>query len=113
MATYATAILVRRQIETIDASLTDADIEEFIEEAEGILDAVMGMSFISTFDAAKHKILRAGANKWAALCSLTFNPDAAGTFADASYTADVLWDQWQAILSILERDSVVRYLESL
>lgn len=113
MATYTTADLVRKQTSAIDAALTNDDIDEFIEEAEGILDAVMGRSFVATFDATKHKILRAGANKWAALCCPVYNPDAAGTYADASFTADVLWDQWQSILETLKLESTVRYLESL
>ena len=97
----------------MDTSLTDNDIDEFIEEAEGIIDAVLGRSFVSTFDAAKHKILRAGANKWAALCSLGFNPSGFTSSQEAGQIADILWDEFQFILEILERDPVVRYLESL
>jgi len=113
MATYTTPTIVRSQTSAIDAALTDSDLEDYISEAEGFLDAVMEKSFISTFDATKHKILRAGANKWAALCCVVYDPDAAGTYSDASFTADTLWDQWNAILDLLEKETVVRYLESL
>lgn len=113
MATYTTATLVRRQVENIDSSLVDDDIDEFIEEAEGIIDAILGRSFVSTFDATKHKILRAAANKWAALCGLGFNPAGFTSSQESDEIADILWDQLQFILSVLERDSSVRYLESL
>ena len=113
MATYATAALVRRQVKSLDASLTDDDIDKLIEEAEGLIDAVLGRSFISTFDATKHKILRAGANKWAALCSLSFNPTGFTSSQEAGQIADILWDEFQFILEVLERDPVVRYLEGL
>ena len=113
MATYTTAALVRKTVENLDASLLDADIEAFIEEAESILDCTMENSFISTFDATKHGILRAAANKWAAICAVTFNPSGFESASEWYQIVDVLWDQWNAKLEMLGQDTIVRYLESL
>jgi len=113
MATYTTAALVRKTVENIDASLLDADIDAFIEEAESIVDCVMGMSFITSFDATKHGILRAAANKWAAICCTAFNPSDFESIGEWSEMVNLLWDQWGMALDYLTLDAIVRYLESL
>ena len=46
--TYTTAALVRKRIEDIDASLIDADIDQYIYEAEGIINAHSGFEQVCT-----------------------------------------------------------------
>ena len=113
VATYTTAALVRKTVENIDTSLLDADIDAFIEESEGILNCIMERSFISTFDATKHGILRAAANKWAAICCVVFNPSAFESASEWFQIVDVFWDQWNSLVERLEDNTLVRYLESL
>ena len=118
MAQYTTAALVKKRIENIDASLTDADIEAFIEEAEQILNAIMGASFLTGdtpggFSATKHGILRAASNAWAAMVAIGFNPAGFTNITEAFGIRDSLWDQWEYLVRILIDKSVVEYMESL
>jgi len=113
MATYTTATLVRNRIENLDASITDTMIDGYIEEAEQILNAIMGVSFIATFNATKHGLLRAGCNAWAAMCAVTFNPAGFTNLAEANAMLEVLAYQWEQVIAYVRDKSVVEYLESL
>ncbi len=118
MAQYTTAALVKKRIENIDTSLADADIEAFIEDAEQILNAIMGASFLTGdtpggFSATKHGILRAAANAWAAMSAIGFNPAGFTTLSEANFISEVLAFQWDFCVSQLRDKSVVEFLESL
>lgn len=113
MATYTTATLVRLRAENIDATLTDANIEDYIEDAEQILNAIMGVSFLASFDATKHGILRAAANAWATMCAVTYNPAGFTTLNEAQTIVETLAYQWEFCTTALENKTLVAYLESL
>jgi hypothetical protein len=113
LATYTTATLVRNRIENLDGSITDTMIEGYIEEAEQILNGIMGASFLSTFNATKHGILRAGCNAWAGMCAMTFNPAGFSSLAEANAMLEVLAYQWEQVIAYVRDKSVVEYLESL
>lgn len=115
-ATYTTAALVKKRIENIDASLADGDIEAHINEAEQILNAVMGTDFLGTdhtFDVSKHGILRAAANAYAAYTAVLFNPAGFTNTSEAFGIADGLWQQWEFLVGLLSNRSIVEELESL
>ena len=111
MATYTTAAIVRKSVKNIDAGLIDADISAYIEEAEGILNALMGQSFVDTFLTSKHGILRAAATKWACISALMYNPGVSASSTEASLIADVMWEEWVYLTGLLAVDTVVRGLE--
>ena len=111
--TYTTATIVRKVVENIDASLVDADIDVFIYEAESIIDATIGRSFISSFDSSKHYILRAAANKWAALSCVVFNPNAFTTLNEAQTIIETLNTQWEICIEQLQNKTTIAYIESL
>ena len=111
MATYTTAAIVRKSVKNIDAGLIDADIDVYIEEAEGILDALMGQSFVDTFTATKHGILRSASTKWSSICAVMYDPSGFTSSTEASMIADVMWEEWTYLTGLLERDVVVRGLE--
>ena len=113
MATYTTAALVRKRAENLDSSLTDGDIEDYIEEAEQILNTIMGASFLSSFDAAKHGIVRSGCNAWACSCAIIYNPDGFTDIREVNTILDVLNRQWSEVNRILANRQYVGYLESL
>jgi len=118
MAEYTTVVLVKKRVENIDASLVDADIGAHIEEAEQILNAIMGASFLTGdtpggFDVTKHGILRAACNAYAAMVAIDFNPAGFTSLAEAVSIRGSLWDQWQDLLERLKDKSIVAYLESL
>lgn len=113
MATYTTAALVRKRAENLDASLLDADINAYIETAEAMLNALMGVSFISTFALAKHGILRAAAEAWATTCAISYNPAGFTTLGEATAIQEVCAYQWEKAVELLEKKSVIAYMESL
>ena len=72
--TYTTAALVKKRVKNISSELVDADIDQFIYEAEGVIDDTMGFSLISSFDATKHATVRRCATALAALATITNDP---------------------------------------
>ena len=67
MGTYTTIAHVRNEIQNYDTSCTDDMLEVFVENAEGLIDCVMGESLKSIFDSTKfaHRLLRLSATKLA------------------------------------------------
>ncbi len=111
--TYSTATLVRKRIEDIDASLIDADIDQFIYEAEVIINCIMKWSFISTFDATTHAILRSMATDMAALTCLTYTPENFPSPHLSEMTANLLSDSIRLSYYLLNDPKTVDYLRSL
>ena len=113
MATYAAYTDIQNRIENLDASLTQAILEDYIEEAEQILKAVMGADFLSGYDAAKHGILHSATIAWAAMHAITFNPAGFTDISEANLMLDVLSFQWEQTITVLRDKSVVEYLLTL
>jgi hypothetical protein len=110
---YTTATLVKKRIEDIDASLLDADIEQYIQEAENIIDVVMTESLIDIFDATKHSVIRSVATDLAALSCIRYNPGAFSSLEVAEMTANMLLDNIQFQFYLLSNSRTVEYLKSL
>ena len=113
MVTYTTAALVKKRIEHIDASLADADIEQYIYEAETTLNCIMKDSLVATFDATKHAILRSAASDIAAMSCIRFNPSEFPSAEEAEITANLLQENIQLVFYMLGDPRVVQYLKSL
>lgn len=113
MVTYTTAAIVRKRVEDIDSNLSDSDIEQFITDAEGIIDATMQHSFIATFDATKHKILRNIATDLAAFYCIAFQTSNFASAQRAALAADMLWETAKRGLELLKDKRTVEYLKSL
>ena len=111
--TYTTAALVRKRFEHIDSSLLDADIEQYIYEAEGTIDAAMKYSFLATFDTDHHQILRSCATTIAAHSCLRYNPSKYSSLEAAEMTANLLWNDIRTLLGLLGDQKTVSYLKSL
>ena len=121
MVTYTSATKVKSRFEDFDTDLTDAKINEFINTAEGIIDAVMrksarGSKKDFTFDADKHGIIEETASTLAAFNCLTFQPTgqtATITAARASLIGDFLWATSRRNLKLLGDMRIVKYLGGL
>lgn len=111
--TYTTAALVKKRVEDIDASLLDADIEQFITEAENIIDVIMKDSFIEVFDATKHALIRSCATDMAALSCIRYNPAAFASAEGAEITANLIYDNIQFQFYLLSESRTIEYLKSL
>lgn len=106
--TYTTAALVKKRVKNISSELSDADIEQFIYEAEGIIDDTMGFSLISSFDAAEHTTIRSCATALAALSTIANDPGT--TFLsldDAELTIKLLESTVDRTMALLAGDLAV------
>jgi hypothetical protein len=110
MTTYTTAALVRTRIEDIDATLVDADIDQYILEAEVIIDCIMKYSLKQTFDAEKHAIVRSLATDMAALTCLTYNPSEFPSPHIAEMTANLLTDSIRLSYYLLNDPATSKFL---
>lgn len=117
--TYSTYALVTKAIENIDATLVQVDVEEYINEAEGIINAVMLSSgadvptngFIDSFNTSKHMLLRSAATVYAAIRAITFNPNAQASSTQANMMLKVLWIFWDHAIKLLSDSRVVMSLK--
>lgn len=110
--TYTTAALVKKRVENIDATLTDPDIEQYILEAETIIDCIMKTSLISTFNSIDHAILRSCATDLAAASCISYNPGSFPSLETAEMTANLLQDSIQLAFYMLNDARTVDYLQS-
>ena len=111
--TYTTAALVKKRFEFIDSSLLDADIEQYIKEAEGTINSAMKDSLIDIFDATKHAVIRSCATSIAAYACLRYNPAECPSLEAAEMIANLLWNDTQMLLTLLSDPKTVAYLKSL
>ena len=116
--TYTTAAIVKKRTNFLSTSLADADIEENIMQAEGIIDAAMlitarGVSPDFTFDADKHGIIRACATDLAAYYSVGFDFVEFRSMEDVEMTINLLWNLAQTSLTLLSDVRTVERLKGL
>lgn len=110
MTTYTTAALVRTRIEDIDATLVDADIEQYILEAEVIIDCIMKHSLKQTFNAERHAIVRGLATDMAALTCLQYNQDNFASPHLSEMTANLLANSIRLSYYLLNDPKTADYL---
>jgi hypothetical protein len=108
--TYTTATIVRKRIEDIDTTLVDADIDQYINEAETIIDCIMKYSLKQTFNAETHAIVRGLATDMAALSCLQYNQDAFSSPHLSEMTANLLSDSIRLSYYLLNDPKTADYL---
>ena len=121
MVTYTTAAKVKSRFEDFDTDLSDDEIEEFINTAESLIDAVMmqsarGSSPDFTFKSVKHGIMEETASCMAAFACLTSQPTGQSTTissARAGLMASLLWATFRRNLRILADNRIQKYLKGL
>lgn len=109
--TYTTVALVRKSFKDLDPDVTDSDIEEWILQAEGLIDSVMLKSFITIFDADKHQIIRQCCTDLAAFSALRYNPAQFDLLETAEIVINMLWNSADRSLFMLSRRRVSDELE--
>ena len=113
-ATYTSADHVRQAVKNLPTDIIDTDIDRRIENAQAIIDATMKTSFLVTFDATKHALLRTAATPLAALATITYDPGTAFLeLEDAEATIKLLTAQADRALKLLADPRTVAYLKSL
>lgn len=104
--TYTTHTIVGNRCKQISADLTQTKIEENINQAEGIIDAVMrltgrGASVNYTFDADKHGLIRDAATSIATLLCIHYDVSEFECIAAAGFICDLLWNESNRCLALL------------
>ena len=121
MVTYTSVAKVKARFQDIDVNITDPQIEEFINCAEGLIDSIMklrarGTDPDFTFDAAKHGIIEDTASALAAFSCLTAQTtgeSATVTSARASLMGDFFWAISRRNLKLLLDPRIITYLKKL
>ena len=113
MATYSTAALVKSRIKKYNTTITDAEIEDYILHAEGLINAIMQGKFTASFDATKHKLIQRATTNLAAFNLLCYDPGSFTSITEASIIGDFLFTMIEQDLKFLADDRIVSYINGL
>ena len=113
MVTYTTAALVKAEIQNYDTSISDDTINVFIENAEGLIDCVMGESFKSIYDSTKfaHRLIRLATTKLALIDLIKWDIVNQFGTSTAGMQLDVARGQSDRALALLSDPKVVKFIK--
>ena len=116
--TYSTAVLVQKGTKWLSADLVTADIEEYIYEAEGIVDGVMkqtgrGSAATFTFDSSLHGLIRDATTSLALFNCIRYDPGAFPLLEQAEMTENLAYYSSLRALTLLSDPRVVSYIIAL
>ena len=113
--TYTSATAVLDRIENAAAALGTSQIEEYILNAEAMLNAAGQVSYLgsTTFELPKHRVYREGATLYAAVQCVIFNPAGFTTTREAFAIVDAMWGEFQFILGVLQNTAMKDYIKDL
>jgi hypothetical protein len=116
--TYSTAALVKKGTKWLSVDLIDADIDEYIYQAEGVIDGVMkktgrGVASDYTFDIGKHGLIREAATSLALFNCIRYDPGAFPLLEQAEMTENLAYYSALRALTLLADPRVVDYVISL
>jgi len=109
--TYTTVQKVKDELENYDSSLTDDQIENFILNAEGLIDATMGKSFKDIFSSSKHRLIERCATKLALIDVIKWDLQNQFGSSIGSIQLDLAREDVNRCLSLLADPKVVKFLE--
>ncbi|MEA1957613.1 MAG: hypothetical protein U9N01_04580 [Euryarchaeota archaeon] len=112
--TYSTAALVKKGTKWMSTDLVDADIEEYIYQAEGVIDAVMkktgrGVAPDFTFDSDLHGVIREAATSLALFNCIRYDPGTFPSLEQAELTENLAYYSALRALTILADTRAVDY----
>lgn len=112
MATYyTTPSIVKESLKVVE--LHDDIITGFIEQAESIVEAILGSQFgRAGFSAPKWGILRRLATNLACIQCLAYDTTAYATTSMAALTADIFWAMIEQDIKFLSDKRIVEYLKA-
>jgi len=116
--TYTTSALVKKGTKWLSGDLTNEDIEEYIYEAEGVIDAVMkktgrGAAPDFTFDSTLHGAIRDAATSLALYNCIRYDPGAYPLLEQAEMTLNLAYYSALRALTLLGDARTVDYLLSM
>jgi hypothetical protein len=113
--TYSTAALVKKGTKWLSTDLGDSDIDEYIYQAEGVIDGVMkktgrGAAPDYTFDIDKHGLIRDAATSLALFNCIRYDPGAYPLLEQGEMTANLAYYSALRALTLLADPRVVDYV---
>lgn len=116
--TYSTAALVHKGTKWLSGDLADADIDEYIYQAEGIVDAVMkktgrGLAPDYTFDIDKHGVIRDATTSLALFNCIRYDPGAFPLLEQAEMTENLAYYSALRALTLLADVRITDYVIAL
>lgn len=113
-AVYTSVVRVQGRIKNIDAGFDSTKIDFAIQDAEGIIEAVMlNHTLRDTFDAEKHMLIQQVATDLAAYYAIAYNPTTFVLREKVSLMSDMMWASGMRGLALLANPEVIKYLEDL
>lgn len=113
-AIFTSRTRLEERISSIDAAFSNDAKDKAIQDAEGIIEAVMlNHTLRDSFDDAKHMLIQQVATDLAAYYAIVFNPTTFVLREKVSLMADMLWASAMRGLALLASPEVIKYLEDL
>ena len=118
VVTYSTAALVKKGTKWLSSDLADGDIEEYIYEAEGIVDSVMkqtgrGLAPTFTFDSSLHGLIRDATTSLALFNCIRYDPGAFPLLEQAEMTENLVYYSALRALTLLADTRATDYILKL
>ena len=113
MVTYTTVDNVKNEIQNYDTSCTDGIITVFIENAEGLMNSVMGEDLTGVFDSSKtsHLLLRLCATKLALIDLIKWDLQNQFGSSVGSIQLDLARETVERCLTLLSDKRVVKFIK--
>ena len=116
--TYSTAALVKKGAKWLSSDLADGDIEEYIYEAEGVVDGVMkqtgrGLAPTFSFDSSLHGLIRDAATSLALFNCIRYDPGAFPSLEQAEMTENLAYYSALRALTLLADTRITDYIKGL
>lgn len=111
MGTYTTAALVQKECKKIDSTLVEADLENYITMAEGVLKAIMKDDKPASFDASKHGLLQEFTTVFATLKAVTFDTTNFASTVDAELTINAFILRLKLAIELLNDPKTRQFLK--
>ena len=106
-ATYTTTAIVRSRAENIGAAApSDAEITEFIGQAQQLIDGLLRFSLMDSFDENKHGIVKMVCTDIAAFYAIAHDPSGFTTVSEAALILDIIYTNMVRGIELLRDDRI-------
>lgn len=110
---YTTATIVRARAKNIgaDPNPTDLMIEEYIGQAETVIDALLGFSLKDNFSEIKHGLVKLVATDIAAFYAVAYDPSGFTSVSECALILDIIYTNMLRGLTLLKDTRIQQLLK--
>ena len=110
MPNYSTAALVKSRLKKYNTTISDSEINDYINHAEGIINLVMKRKFTASFDSTKHILIQSLATDLAAFRLLTYDPSSFSSITEVSVIADLIFSMIELQIELIKDERMIQAL---